>query len=46
MWPDFQKKILIFKDWTRIGFQGGSDENMRRMWLGLGNVVIGLPPLD
>ena len=28
------------------GFQGGSDEIMRRMWLGREIVVAGLPPLD
>ena len=27
------------------GFWCGSDENMRRTWLGLGIVVVGLPPL-
>ena len=27
------------------GFRGGSDEKMRRMWLGLEIVVAGLPPL-
>ena len=28
------------------GLRGGSDEKMRRMWLGLEIVVAGLPPLD
>ena len=49
-WPDFQK---IFLSWIgRIKnilkgrvFRGGSGEKMRRMWLGLGIVVVGLPPL-
>ena len=27
------------------GFQGGSDEKIRRMWLGSEIVVVGLPPL-
>ena len=27
------------------GFRGGSDEKMRRMWLGLEIDVVGLPPL-
>ena len=27
------------------GFRGGSDEKMRRMWLGQEIVVTGLPPL-
>ena len=27
------------------GFRGGSDEKIRRMWLGLEIVVAGLPPL-
>ena len=27
------------------GFRGGSDEKMRRMWLGLEIVVAGLPPI-
>ena len=48
---DFQKIFLS----SRIGhlnfilkgqgFRGGSDEKMRRMWLGLGIAVVGLPPL-
>ena len=29
----------------RRGFWGGSDEKMRRMWLGRYKVVVGLPPL-
>jgi len=33
----------IFLKWW--GFRGGSSEKMRRMWLGLGIVVVGLPPL-
>ena len=51
-WPEFQKNILVFKDWTRKKiflkgrwYRGGSDEKMRRMWLGLGIVVVGLPSL-
>ena len=50
--PDFQKiflfarighlKKIIFKG---RGFRCGSDEKMRSMWLGLGIVVVGLPPL-
>jgi len=28
------------------GFRGGSDEKMRRMWLGLEIGVAGLPPLS
>ena len=49
--PDFQKiflfarighlKKIIFKG---RGFRCGSDEKMRRMWLGLGIVVVALPP--
>ena len=27
------------------GFRGGSDEKMRRMWLGQEIAVVGLPPL-
>ena len=38
-WP--LKKIFLKEQ----GFRGGSDEKMRRMWLGLGFVVVGLPPL-
>ena len=40
---NFQKIFLS----SRIGrgFRGGSDKKMRRMWLGLGIVVVGLPPL-
>ena len=48
----FSKNILILMDWAlkkiflkERGFRGGSDEKMRRMWLGLGFVVVGLPPL-
>ena len=29
-----------------LGFRGGSDEKMSRLWLGRKNVVVGLPPLD
>ena len=36
----FKKKILVGQ-----GFRGGSDEKMRRMWLGQEIVVVGLPPL-
>ena len=35
------KKIIL----EGRGFRGGSDEKMRRMWLGLEIVVGGLPPL-
>ena len=37
------KKKIIFEG---QGFRGGSDEKMRRMWLGLEIVVAGLPPLN
>ena len=50
--PDFQKKYfylqgLDFKKniLERRGFRGGSDEKIRRMWLGLNVVVVGFPPL-
>ena len=52
MWPDSLKIVLSgrirhFK--KRIlkgrGFRGGSDEKMRRMWVGLEIDVVGLPPL-
>ena len=52
MWTDFQKiflssrigqlKKIFFKG---RGFWGGSDEKMRRIWLGLGIAVVGLHPL-
>ena len=50
--PDFQK-IFLFARIGHLkkiifevrGFRCGSDEKMRRMWLGLGIVVVGLPPL-
>ena len=35
-------KKIIFEG---QGFRGGSDEKMRRMWLGLEIVIAGLPPL-
>ena len=35
-------KKIIFKG---RGFRGGSDEKIRRMWLGLEIDVVGLPPL-
>ena len=35
-------KEIIFKG---RGLRGGSDEKMRRMWLGLEMFVAGLPPL-
>ena len=52
-WPEFKKNILILKDWIHkkrifykeLGFRGGSDEKLRRMWLELGIVVVYLPPL-
>ena len=41
---------FILENWKLLhliiegrGFRGGSDENMRRMWLGLEIVVAGLP---
>ena len=37
-----QLKKIILKG---RGFRGGSDEKMRRMWLGLEIDVVGLPPL-
>ena len=44
------KNVNIFMDIKKVklkrrGFRGGSDEKMRRMWLGLEIVVAGLPPL-
>ena len=47
----FSKNILVLEDRTLQfffkgrGFRGGSDEKMRKMWLGLGIAVVGLPPL-
>ena len=48
----FSKNIFICKDWTfkKIIFEGrgfwcGSDEKMRSIWLGLGIVAVGHPPL-
>ena len=38
-----KKKHIIIKG---RGFQGGSDEKIRRMWLGREIVVAGLPLLD
>ena len=35
------KKIIL----KGRGFRGGSDEKMRRMWLGREIVVVGLPPI-
>ena len=35
------KKIIL----KGRAFRGGSDEKMRRMWFGLENDVVGLPPL-
>ena len=35
-------KIIFLKG---LGFRGGLDKKMRRMWFGLGIVVVGLPPL-
>ena len=50
--PDFQKTFLFARIgrlkkyiFEGLGFLCGSDEKMRRMWLGLEYVVIGLPPL-
>jgi len=50
--PILKKKKFILSDKTleKIalegrGFRGGSDEKMKRMWLGLEIVVVGLPPL-
>ena len=51
-WLDFQKKTFLFvrvghlkKILVGQGFRGGSDEKMRRMWLGLEIFVVGLPSL-
>ena len=51
--PDFQKIFLFARIgylkkiiFDGRGFRCGSDEKMRRMWLGLGIVVVGLPALD
>ena len=33
-------------DFVHPFVRGGLDEKMRRMWLGLEIVVVGLPPLD
>ena len=51
--PDFQKLFLFARigHLKKIIFEGrgfwcGSDEKMRRMWLGLEIVVVGLPPLN
>ena len=51
-WPDLKKKFYLreletFKHIIIEGreFRGGSDEKMRRMWLGVEIVVAGLPPL-
>ena len=48
----FFKNSFIWEDETLLkiilkgrGFRGGSDEKMRRMWLGLEIDVVGLPPL-
>ena len=48
----FSKNILVLEDRTLQffflqgrGFRGGSDEKMRRMWLGLGIAVVGLSSL-
>ena len=50
--PDFQKLFIFARNGhlQKIIFEGrefrcGSDEKRRRMWLGLGIVVVGLPPL-
>ena len=51
-WPDFQiiflsarnghlKKKLL----EELGFRGGFDEKMIRMWLGIEIVMVDLPPL-
>ena len=49
-WPDLKKNLKeleIFKHELieGRGFRGGSNEQMRRMWLGRKIVVAGLPPL-
>ena len=36
---------MVIVERREEGFRGGSDEKMRRMWLGLEIVVAGLPPL-
>ena len=47
----FKKNSFILENWKLHiiiegrGFRGGSDEKMRRMWLGLEIDVVGLPPL-
>ena len=41
-WRMRHNRKLILKG---RGFQGGSDEKMRRLWLGGEIVVVGLPPL-
>ena len=41
IWEDETLKKIILKG---RGFRGGSDEKMRRMWLGLEIDVVGLPP--
>ena len=50
-WTDFQKNILIFKDWTfkKIFWKDMISRLLGReneKWLGLGIVVAGLPPLS
>ena len=52
MWPDSLKIVLSWRirHLKKIilkgrGFRGGSDDKMRRMWLGREIVVTGLPPL-
>ena len=50
-WPDLKKNLKeleIFKHELieGRGFRGGSNEQMRRMWLGRKIVVAGLPPLQ
>ena len=51
-WPDSLKIVLSWRirHLKKIilkgrGFRGGSDDKMRRMWLGREIVVTGLPPL-
>ena len=36
---------MVIVERREKGFRGGSDEKMRRMWLGLEIVVAGIPPL-
>ena len=49
-WTDFKKIFLSLRIGHKKiflngrGFRGGLDEKMRRTWLGLGIVVVGLPP--